>query len=306
MTKILVTGSDGLVGYALRQLEPEDCYFATRSDADLTNYDEALQLFTEIQPTHVIHLAAAVGGIGGNLIHSGEYFRSNILMNLNVLELARIFKVEKVVSFMSTCIFPNESKYPLTVDQIHNGPPHQSNFGYAYAKRMLDVQSAAYRMEFGCNFVTLIPTNIYGPGDYWNLEEGHVIPSLIHRFFQAKQSGSDVSLWGTGSPLREFIYSKDVAKLALWALNNYDETMPLILTPSEEISIRELAELVAHQIGFEGNIFWDSEKPDGQMRKPSSNEHLKSLEPNVSFTPLEVGLEETTQWFLTNYPNLRL
>lgn len=306
MTKILVTGSDGLVGHALRELEPSDCYFATRADADLTNYDETLRLFTEVKPTHVVHLAAAVGGIGGNLIHSGEYFRSNILMNLNVLELSRIFEVEKVVSFMSTCVFPNESKYPLTVDQIHNGPPHQSNFGYAYAKRMLDVQSAAYRMEFGCNFVTLIPTNIYGPGDYWNLEEGHVIPSLIHKFFQAKQNSSDVKLWGSGSPLREFIYSKDVAKLALWALKNYDEPIPLILTPSEEISIKELAEMVAQQIGFKGNILWDSDKPDGQMRKPSSNEHLQSLEPNVAFTPLEEGLDETIQWFLANYPKLRL
>jgi GDP-L-fucose synthase len=306
MRKILVTGSGGLVGHALKRLNPADCFFATRDDADLTDFEATKRLFEKVQPTHVIHLAAAVGGIGGNSIHSGEYFKSNIMMNLNVLEVAREFKVEKVISFMSTCVFPVDSSYPLTVDQLHDGPPHASNFGYAYAKRMLEVQSSAYRKEFNCNFITLIPTNIYGPGDYWNLEEGHVIPSLIHKFYNAKKTSTNVKLWGSGSPLREFIYSDDVAKLILWAMANYDDVDPLILTPSEEVSIKELSETVSRLVGFQGEIVWDIEKPDGQLRKPSSNERLLSLNSEVSFTPLEEGLQKTIEWFLLNYPKLRL
>lgn len=188
---------------------------------------------------------------------------------------------------MSTCVFPVESNYPLTVDQLHDGPPHASNFGYAYAKRMLEVQSSAYRKEFGCNFITLIPTNIYGPGDYWNLEEGHVIPSLIHKFYIAKKTSTDVKLWGSGTPLREFIYSDDVAKLILWAMANYDEVDPLILTPSEEVSIKELSNIVSTLMGFQGEVIWDTDKPDGQLRKPSSNKHLLSFNPKVTFTPSE-------------------
>ena len=306
MHKILVTGSGGLVGHALKRLNPADCFFATRDDADLTDFEATKRLFEKVQPTHVIHLAAAVGGIGGNSIHSGEYFKNNIMMNLNVLELAREFKVKKVISFMSTCVFPVESNYPLTVDQLHDGPPHASNFGYAYAKRMLEVQSSAYRKEFGCNFITLIPTNIYGPGDYWNLEEGHVIPSLIHKFYTAKKTSTDVKLWGSGSPLREFIFSDDLAKIILWSMESYEESVPLIISPSVEISIRDLAIAIAQEIEFTGEIIWDLDKPDGQLRKPSSNIEFLSLNPNISFTSIGEGLQQTIGWFISNYPNVRL
>jgi len=306
MARILVTGSGGLIGHALKDLNLQDCFFATRADADLTDYEETKKLFSRVRPDIVIHLAAAVGGIGGNLIHSGEYFRNNTMMNLNVLELSRQFNVAKVVSFMSTCVFPAEAKYPLTVDQLHIGPPHQSNFGYAYAKRMLEVQSAAYRKEFGCNFITLIPTNIYGPGDYWNLEEGHVIPSLIHKFYVARETSSDVYLWGSGNPLREFIYSYDLATIILWSVESYEEVAPLIISPSVEISIRDLANSIAREIKFTGKIDWDLDKPDGQLRKPSSNAELLKFNPGISFTPIEDGLKRTVEWFITNYPNVRL
>lgn len=306
MSRILVTGSSGLIGYALKDMNLDDCFFATRTDADLTDYDQTKKLFSRVRPDIVIHLAAAVGGIGGNLIHSGEYFRNNTMMNLNVLEMSRQFKVEKVVSFMSTCVFPAEAKYPLTVDQLHIGPPHQSNFGYAYAKRMLEVQSSAYRKEFGCNFITLIPTNIYGPGDYWNLEEGHVIPSLIHKFFIARESSTNVRLWGSGEPLREFIYSYDVAKTILWSLKSYEEISPLIVSPSVEISIKDLANCIAREMQYTGEIIWDVNKPDGQLRKPSSNAELLRLNPDISFTPIEYGLKQTVAWFVSHYPNVRL
>ena len=160
MNKILVTGSDGLVGSALKEIDRSDLIFISRDDVDLTNFNETQTLFKKIKPNKVIHLAAAVGGIGGNMIHSGEYFRNNININMNVLESSRLVNVEKLICFMSTCVFPDKCEYPLKTKDLHNGPPHPSNFGYAYAKRMLDVQCSAYRKEWGCNYIVAIPSNI--------------------------------------------------------------------------------------------------------------------------------------------------
>ena len=263
------------MGCALRGLAEGNTYFATREDGDLTDYEATRALFRRVEPTHVIHLAALVGGIGGNLMHSGDFFRSNILINTNVLDAAREVGVEKLVSYMSTCVFPNDASYPLTVDQLHLGPPHPSNFGYAYAKRMLEVQSRAYRAQWGMNYVVLIPTNIYGPHDNWNLTEGHVVPALIHKCAVAKQSGDPLVVWGSGTPLREFVYSRDVAALSLWAAAEYDSETPLILTSGIEVSIRNLVESVVEAMGFQGEVVFDADKPDGQFRKPSSAEPLR-------------------------------
>ena len=309
MTKILVTGSDGLVGYALKQVtkskKMQDIYFASRKDADLTNFEETKKLFTCIKPDLVIHLAAEVGGIGGNMMHSGEYFRNNVLINVNVLECARIFKVKKLVSFMSTCVFPDKTEYPLKVENIHNGVPHPSNFGYAYAKRMLEVQSSAYRKEWGCNFIVLIPTNIYGENDNWSISDGHVIPSLIHKIYLAKKDRKAFHVWGSGKPLREFVYSKDIAEIILWALDKYDSEDSLILSNSKETSIRDLVKLISKTMNHNGEIIFDSDKPDGQFRKPSDSSNLKKLYPNFKFTPIEVGLTKTIEWFVQNYPKVR-
>ncbi len=167
--KILVTGGDGLVGYAIKQMRRPDIVCIGRNEANLTDFEQTKKIFSEINPTHIIHLAAQVGGIGGNSIHSGEYFRNNLMINVNTLEAARLCKVKKLISFMSTCVFPDKCSYPLKETDLHNGPPHPSNFGYAYAKRMLEVQTNAYRKEWGCDFIVAIPTNIYGPNDNFNI-----------------------------------------------------------------------------------------------------------------------------------------
>ncbi|QLL24326.1 GDP-L-fucose synthase [Actinobacteria bacterium IMCC26103] len=302
---ILVTGSDGLVGSALRELISENVYFATRKDADLTNYQETESLFNRIKPEKVIHLAALVGGIGGNLMHSGEYFRDNLQININTLEAARKTNVSKLVSFMSTCVFPNEGPYPLTPETLHLGQPHPSNFGYAYAKRMLEVQSRAYRAQWGLDYVVAIPTNIFGPRDNFNLIEGHVVPALIHKTYLAKKEKTNLTVWGSGKPLREFVFSKDVAKITLWMLNNYSDSEPLILTSGTETSIRDLVECVVREMDFSGEINFDKTKPDGQFRKPSSNEALLERLPNFSFTKLSDGVKETVEWFNGNYPSIR-
>jgi len=252
----------------------------------------------------IIHCAAKVGGIKANSEHLGEFYYDNIIMNSNVLEAARITGIKKVVSFMSTCVFPADATYPLTPDQIHLGEPHPTNYAYAYAKRMLEVQSRAYRDQYGCNFVTIIPCNIYGKHDNFNLESGHVIPSLIHKCYLAKQNDTPFEVWGTGRAYREFIYARDVGKLTTWALENYDDSEPLILSPDEEVSIAVIAQEIAYRMGFNGVIRYN-QKLDGQLRKPSDNSKLKKLVDDFKFTPIEQGLEESIDWFVENYERAR-
>lgn len=304
--KLLVTGSDGLVGSALQRLKQDETYFATREDADLTKFDETIDLFNEVKPTHVIHLAALVGGIGGNIMHSGTFFRDNILINTHVLEAARIFGAKKLISFMSTCVFPDGAPYPLSVENIHDGPPHPSNFAYAYAKRMLDVQTRAYRAQWMLDYSIVIPTNIYGPNDNWNLTEGHVIPSLIHRCFIAQLRKEPLVVWGSGRPLREFIYVDDIARLIIDLIGRPTSEHPLIISSGVETSIAELVGLVVESMDFKGEVIMDSSKPDGQFRKPSNVKPFNGLFPNFEFTSLKDGIISTVSWFRANHSTARM
>lgn len=294
-----------MVGSAIRKLAPPETAYSTREELDLTDFDRVRKTFDQLKPERVVHLAAVVGGLGSQMIHSGEYFRNNILINLNTLEAARQIGVKKLISFMSTCVFPDKTQYPLREEYLHNGPPHPSNSGYAYAKRMLEVQSAAYRKEWKCNFIVAIPTNIYGPHDDWSLNGGHVVPSLIHRCYLAKQQQQDLVVWGSGKPLREFVFSEDIARLSLLALDRYDEDSPIILSPSEEVSIRDLVGLIVEAMKFQRAVVWDTSKPDGQFRKPSDNSKLRKYFPDFKFTPLAEGIGRTVAWFEANYPAIR-
>ena len=301
MIKTLVTGGTGLVGSAIKNANIK----LSTQDVDLRDWESTLSLFGNLKPEKVIHCAARVGGLGGNMNYKGEFFYDNIMINTNVLEASRRVGVKKVVSFLSTCIFPDDVEYPLTENKIHLGEPHNSNYPYAYAKRMLDIQSRAYKEQYGLNYVSVIPTNIYGPNDNFDLENGHVLPSLIHKCYLAKQNNTDFVVWGSGKPLREFIYSEDVARLAEWALDNYEEEEPIIFSTSDEISIGKLAEMVVYYMGYKGKLVFDSDKPDGQHRKPSDNSKLKSYLPDFEFTPIDKGIEKTVEWFLNNYENIR-
>lgn len=305
MRRTVVTGANGLVGYAIRQKNLPDFVYLTREDVDLTDFEATKSRFIDLMPENVIHLAAQVGGIGGNMIHSGEYFRNNIMININVLEAARLCGVKKLISFMSTCVFPDDCQYPLNEKDIHHGPPHSSNFGYAYAKRMLEVQSAAYRKEWGCDYIVAIPTNVYGPNDNFSLEDGHVVSSLIHKCYLAMKNNTDLVVWGSGKPLREMVYSKDIAKLVIWALENYNEESPIILSHGIETSIMDIINVIVRKIRFEGKVVFDTTKPDGQFRKPSDTTKLKKYLPNFEFTSMEKGIEETIKWFVSCYPKIR-
>ncbi|KAH0831197.1 hypothetical protein J3R83DRAFT_13776 [Lanmaoa asiatica] len=319
---VLVTGGTGLVGKAIEYViehEPEGSrfgkqpgekwIFASSRDADLRDPQQALQLFEKHQPTHVIHLAALVGGLFANRERKMTFLRDNMLINDNVLHTACIRKTQKVISCLSTCVFPDKVEYPLTEEKVHLGPPHDSNFGYAYAKRMVDVQNRAYKEEFGCNFTSAIPTNVFGPHDNFDLKYAHVMPALIHKCYLAKQNGTPFKVLGDGSPLRQFIYSRDLAKLFIWQLREYESVEPVIFSVDEkdEISIRQLANSIVDILKYPGEAIFENEpKDNGQDRKPASNAKLiKLIGPDFKFTPFDVALKETVEWFQANLSNAR-
>ena len=298
--KTLITGGGGLVGSAMKsELK------LTREFCDLTDRKQTESLFKTIRPEGVIHCAGKVGGIGGNSNYKGEYFYDNLMVNTNVIEASRKAGVKRLVAFLSTCVFPDDVNYPLTVVQVHLGEPHESNYPYAYAKRMADVQIRAYREQYGLNYTSIIPSNIYGPNDNFNLDHGHVMPMLIHKLYLAKKNKTDFTVWGSGKPLREFIYSKDIAKIAEWALYNYDGTDPLIVSGDEEVSIKDLVGMLVDEFKFKGKVIFDETKPDGQFRKPSDNSLIKELLPDFEYTPFEQGIKETVNWFIENYDEAR-
>ena len=303
--KILVTGGSGMVGAALQSILPDAIYISSK-DFDLRNPLDAEAMFAIHKPDWVIHLAARVGGVKANSEYVGEFFLDNVLINTNVLEYSRRHNVEKVVSLLSTCVYPDEATYPLTEDQFHNGPPHLSNYGYAHAKRMIEVQSRAYREQYGCNFITAIPNNLFGENDNYDLEDSHVMPAIMHKMLLAKRNKQNMLLWGDGSPLREFTYSVDLAKILLLLLEKYDEPAPINVGNTGEHSIKEVVELIANFMDFEGDIQWDTSKPAGQYRKPSDNSKLIELGwAATDYTDFEEALEKSCKWFTDTYPNLR-
>jgi GDP-L-fucose synthase len=310
MKKILVTGGSGLVGSAIKTISKNydyEFFFISSKDCDLTDYTSTFIYFSKIDPDCVIHLAACVGGLFKNMKYKVDMFEKNIFINTNVLKVCHEIGVKKVVSCLSTCIFPDKTTYPIDETMLHNGAPHFSNDAYAYAKRMLDVQSRAYREQYNDNFICVIPTNIYGPYDNFNLHDSHVIPGLIHKCYLAKQKDEPFIIAGTGTPLRQFIYSEDLARLILWSVENYNDIEPIILSVSEndEKSINFVATCIAKKFNYEHNMVFDKSKPDGQFKKTANNSKLLSLIQNFEFTPIELGISKTVEWFEANYKNSR-
>jgi GDP-L-fucose synthase len=299
----IITGSRGLIGSQFEGIGLHS------GNSDLTNQENVewhfMMINNRTEIDSVIHTAAKVGGVGANMKYKGEFFYDNIMMNTNIIETCRQYNVKNLVVFLSTCIFPDEVEYPLTESKIHLGPPHTSNDAYAYAKRMADIQIRAYREQYGLNYKSVIPTNVYGINDNFDIENGHVIPSLIHKCYLARENKTPLEIWGSGKPLREFIYNKDVAKLTEWVLDNYNESEPIILSTSEEISIKDVVGIIVELMNFKGEINFNTDKPDGQFRKPSDNSKIKNYLPDFKFTPLYDGLKETIEWFENNYPNVR-
>lgn len=305
--KILVTGGTGMVGSGFKYMRSHHDFLLVGSmDYDLRDLNMVENMLEKHSPDMIIHLAARVGGVKGNTDFVADFFRDNILINTNVLYAAHKFGVEKVISLLSTCVYPDKASYPLTPSQFHDGPPHVSNYGYAYAKRMVDVYSRALRQQHGCNFICAVPNNLYGPYDNFDLENGHVIPAIIRKIWEAKHTGKVPKFWGDGSALREFTYSRDICDILLFLLENYDNENSINIGHVQERSIKSVVEEICKCLRYDGEIAWDLTKPMGQLRKPSSNEKLIQLGWNSSgYTSFEEGIKLSCDWFVENYPNVR-
>jgi len=307
MKKILITGGFGMVG---SQFVGEQYIKPPHSQLDLTDYNSLNKFIEKNEPFNaIIHLAAKVGGVKANTNLIGDFASINIEMNQNVLTCSVRNRIPKVISLLSTCVYPDASyvTYPLTEEQLHMGPPHKSNFGYAYAKRFVDVQSRAFRQQYDCNFITAIPNNLYGEGDNYEGENSHVIPAITRRIWEAKLNNSPtVEIWGDGTPLREFTYSGDISRIIMFLLENYNGEHPINIGNTQEISIKDTVNIIKEELGYSGNIIWNIEKPSGQFRKPSSNKKLLSLGwGEKDYTPFNVGIKRTCEWFKKSYPNVR-
>ena len=296
--KILVTGGSGLVGYSLKKIKPDYIYLSSK-DCDLTNYKNTYDLFKKHKPTHVIHLAAYVGGLYKNMKQKVDMLEKNTIMNINVLKICHELNIDNVISCLSTCIFPDKTNYPINENMLHNGPPHHSNDAYAYSKRLLDTLSKSYREQYNRNYICIIPCNIYGENDNYSLEDGHVIPSLIHKAYLSKKNNLPFIIKGTGKPLRQFIYSQDLSKLIIWCLENYKDKESIILADNKEYSIKYIGEIIAKNFNIK-DIKFDNNFSDGQYKKTADNSKLIKLY-NFNFTDINNGLKNSCEWFNENY-----
>lgn len=306
----LITGGTGMVG---RQFSKG--IHLSSQHYDLRKQSSVNKAFDFYNPKYVIHTAAKVGGVGANMKANAEFFYDNVMMNTNIIEACRKHKVERAAFFLSTCVFPDKIEYPLTEEKIHLGPGHPSNYGYSYAKRMAEIQVRSYNEQYGTKYFCVIPCNIYGPGDNFSLENGHVIPALIHKIYLARENKTDLEVWGDGSAKREFIFSKDVTKITEELLYKTDFTGNIIVSNPEEYSIKQLVNNITTLMNFKGNIKWLTDKPNGQLRKPSSIDKLESIlgrkflnkdgKCDGNLVNLWDGLKETIEWFEQNYPNIR-
>ena len=295
--RILVTGGGGFLGsHLVERLESagHDVLAARSSDHDLTAPDDAARLFDEAGADLVYHLAAEVGGIGANRANPGRYWFANLAMGANVLEQARLHATPKLVIVGTVCAYPKFAPVPFKEEDLWSGYPEETNAPYGVAKKAVLVGAQAYREQYGLDAIFLLPTNLYGPRDNFDLETSHVIPALIRKMLESEE---EVVLWGDGSPTREFLYVDDCVEGLVLAAERYDGADPVNLGASHEISIRDLAELIADVTGFEGTITWDTTKPNGQPRRSVDGSRAKELFGFEARTPLREGLERTVAWY---------
>jgi GDP-L-fucose synthase len=308
LKKIVVTGGFGLVGNGIRTVSKEyesqyDFIFISSKDFDLTKMEDTQAMFEKYTPNYVIHLAACVGGLFKNMNYRVEMLEKNLMINYNVVKCAHEFHVEKLIACLSTCIFPDTAvTYPIDETMLHNGPPHDSNYTYSYAKRMLEIHCRAYRESYGDCFYCIVPTNIYGPHDNFDLENGHVLPSLIHKCFLAKQQNEDFIIRGSGRPLRQFIFSFDLAKMILILLEkNITDTIILSVPEEHEISIGEMGTIIAENFDYVDKIRFDSNYSDGQYKKTVDIQKWReNIGNDFVFTNIQDGIKQTIEWFVSN------
>ena len=306
--KVFVTGGHGFVGQNLieiletmKQEVDFDILCPTSSEVDLTNESEVDLYFAENRPDIVLHLAGKVGGIAANKASPGDFFYKNIMMGTLVMHYAYKYGAEKVVALAAGCGYPKHLAVPYTEADFWRDLPDENSIGYSMAKKNLIIQSWTYREQYGFNSVILLPANLYGPHDNFDLETSHVVPALIRKFLEAKESGSNqVEVWGTGTASREFLYSVDTAQAIIDMAERVNESGPFNLGTGVETSIKELVETISEQVGFKGEIVWDTTRPDGQPRRFYDMSKFKEALGYVPSTTLSEGIKSTIDWYLKN------
>lgn len=308
--RVVVTGGAGFLGsVVVTQLREQGCrnIWVPRShDYDLVQMEAVRRLYDEAAPDIVLHLAARVGGIGANQANAGRFFYDNLMMGTQLMEIGRQRRLEKFVALATICAYPKYTPVPFREEDLWAGYPEETNAPYGLAKKMMLVQAQAYRQQYGFNAIVLFPVNLYGPGDNFDRQTSHVIPALIRKCVEAQAKGEkQVVLWGDGSPSREFLYVDDAARAILLAAEHYNGDEPVNIGTGEEITIQDLAHLIADEVGYKGELVWDTGKPNGQPRRCLDTRRAKELFRFQSTTSLSDGIRQTVAWFQTNREALR-
>ena len=300
----LITGASGLLG---SQISLTNSLKPSSKALNLLEYEQLNDYILKYNVKKIIHCAAMVGGINANYTKMYDFFSNNMIMNTNILRACKEHNLNKSIFILSTCILPANASFPYTENILHDGEPHHTNYGYAYSKRMLEVGSRSLKQQYGIETYCLIPCNLYGPKDNYNLLDGHVIPSLIHRCYLAKQNKQDFIVWGSGNPEREFMFANDLAQI-IEKINENEMAYPhtMIVSPEKAFKIKDIVNIIAEKMNFSGNIIFDTTKSDGILKKPTDTTLFKKYLPNFNWTELNYGLDITVKYFLRNYPKIRL
>ena len=307
--QVCVTGGAGFLGSYVQEVLQErgakDIFIPHIEEYDLRKIEDIRQMLNDAQPDVIIHLAAVVGGIGANQDHPAEFFYDNLMMGVPLMHESWKIGVKKFVAIGSICAYPKFTPIPFREENLWNGYPEETNAPYGLAKKMLLVQAQTYRQQYGFNAIFLLPVNLYGPRDNFDLETSHVIPALIRKMIEAKERGENkVILWGDGSPTREFFYARDAARGIVLATERYNSSEPVNLGSGIEISIKELAHKIANMTGFTGEIVWDTSKPNGQPRRALDTSRAKEYFGFEAEMPFEEGLKRTINWYRKNKDEL--
>ena len=300
--RVTVTGGAGFLGsHLIEKLKQRGCgniFIPVIEKYDLVDKDSIIRMYKDSKPDIVIHLAAIVGGIGANMANPGKYFYDNLMMGTQLIEQGRLAGIEKFVAIGTICAYPKFTPVPFKEEDLWSGYPEETNAPYGLAKKMMLVQSQAYRQQYGFNSIFLLPVNLYGPRDNFDLGSSHVIPALIRKFVEAKQRGDKtITAWGTGNASREFLYVEDAAEGIILAAEKYNKSDPVNLGAGFEIKIKDLVELIKELTGFKGEVIWDSSKPDGQPRRMLDVSRAKKEFGFEARTDFKDGLKKTIEWY---------